>query len=401
MSQPRRAFDALGARSVNVTETAAKQPVSKRHRPAASEVRAIMDSAVDAIVTADERGVIRSFNRAAERLFGYRPQEAIGQPISLLMPEPDRSRHQQYIERYLATGDAHIIGIGREVEAQRKDGSRVPIYLAVSEFQVDGERRFAAVLHDISADLEVRELRERLAQAEGMSALVETTATLAHELNQPLAAIATYAQAAHVQATGDDAKKLLATLDKVVEQALRAGAVVKRVQGLVKGVAGDSERFEEADVNALLAGVAALARTDAQRQGVRVSFEASAPLPAVRCDPVQIQQVVLNLLRNGVDAIVAAGRAHGDVVRIHARRADGAVRICVEDSGSGVAADAGEAVFEPFHTNKPDGMGLGLAICGTIVAKHGGSLGFRNNAPAPGATFHFTLPLAARLPDDE
>ena len=384
-----------------MTETAAKQPLSKQHLPAASEVRAIMDSAVDAIVTADERGVIRSFNRAAERLFGYRAKEAIGQPISLLMPEPDRSRHQQYIERYLATGDAHIIGIGREVEAQRKDGSRVPIYLAVSEFQVDGERRFAAVLHDISADLEVRELRERLAQAEGVSALVETTATLAHELNQPLAAIATYAQAARVQATGDDAKKLLATLDKVVEQALRAGTVVKRVQGLVKGVAGDSERFEEADINALLAGVAALARTDAQRRGVRVLFEASAPLPAVRCDPVQIQQVVLNLLRNGVDAVVAAGCSHGDVVRIHARRADGAVCICVEDSGNGVAADAGEAVFEPFHTNKPDGMGLGLAICGTIVAKHGGVLGFHNNAPRPGATFHFTLPLAERLPDDE
>ena len=108
---------------------------------------------------------------------------------------------------------------------------------------------------------------------------------------------------------------------------------------------------------------------------------------------MQIQQVVLNLLRNAIDAIVAAGRSHGDIVRIYAHRTDGAVRVCVEDSGNGVAADAGEAVFEPFHTNKPDGMGLGLAICATIVAKHGGSLGFRNNAPRPGATFHFTLPL--------
>ena len=373
----------------------------KQHLPAASEVRAIMDSAVDAIVTADERGVIRSFNRAAERLFGFSKQEAIGQPISLLMPEPDRSRHQQYIERYLATGDAHVIGIGRELEAQRRDGSRVPIYLAVSEFQVDGERRFAAVLHDISADLEVRELRERLAQAEGVSALVETTATLAHELNQPLAAIATYAQAARLQATGDNAKALLATLDKVVEQSLRAGSVVKRVQGLVKGLASDSASFEDADIIALLDGVAALARTDARRQGVRLVFEPSAPLPAVRCDPVQIQQVMLNLLRNGVDAVVAAGRSHGDVVRIHARRADAAVRVCVEDSGSGVAADVGEAVFEPFHTDKPDGMGLGLAICATIVARHGGSLGFRNNAPTPGATFHFSLPLADRVPGDD
>ena len=374
--------------------------MSKQERPAASEVRAIMDSAVDAIVTADERGVIRSFNRAAERLFGFSKQEAVGQPISLLMPEPDRSRHQQYIERYLATGDAHVIGIGREVEAQRKDGSRVPIYLAVSEFQVDGERRFAGVLHDISADLEVRELRERLAQAEGVSALSETTATLAHELNQPLAAIATYAQAARLQATGDDADELLATLDKVVEQSLRAGRVVKRVQGLVKGFADDSERFEEADINALLAEVAALARTDARRQGVRVVFEPSDALPAVRCDPVQIQQVVLNLLRNATDAVAAAGCANGDVVRIYARQVDNAVRVCVEDSGSGVATDLGEAMFEPFHTNKPDGMGLGLAICATIIAKHGGSLGFHNNAPRPGATFYFNLPTTDRVSDD-
>ena len=373
--------------------------MGKQRRPAPSEVRAIMDSAVDAIVTTDERGVIRSFNRAAERLFGFSAQEAMGQPISLLMPEPDRSHHQQYIERYLATGDAHIIGIGREVEALRKDGSRVPIYLAVSEFQVDGERRFAGVLHDISADLEVRELRERLAQAEGVSTLAETTATLAHELNQPLAAIATYAQAARRQATGNDARKLLATLDKVVEQSLRAGAVVKRVQGLVKGVASDSERFEEADIDALLAGVAALARTDARRRGVRVLFEPSAALPAVRCDPVQIQQVVLNLLRNAIDAVLAAECSRGDVVRVYARRDDGAVQVCVEDSGSGVAADVGEAVFEPFQTNKPDGMGLGLAICGTIVAKHGGSLGFRNNAPRPGATFHFSLPTSAAVTD--
>ena len=359
-----------------------------------------MESAVDAIVTADERGVIRSFNPAAERLFGFTRQEAVGQPISLLMPEPDRSRHQQYIERYLATGDAHIIGIGREVEAQRKDGSRVPIHLAVSEFQVDGERRFAGVLHDISADLELRGLRETLAQAQGVSALAETTATLAHELNQPLAAIATYAQAARLQATGADAEKLLATLDKVVEQALRAGSVVKRVQRLVKGFAGGSESFQEADIHALLAGVVALARTDARRQGIRLVFEPDAPLPAVRCDPVQIQQVVLNLVRNATDAIAATGCSHGDVVRIHACATEGAVRVCVEDSGGGVAAELGHTVFEPFHTNKPDGMGLGLAICGTIIAKHGGSLSYHNNADRPGATFHFSLPVMGRTSDD-
>ena len=369
--------------------------MSKQHRPAASEVRAIMDSAVDAIVTVDERGVIRSFNRAAERLFGYGAAEALGQPISLLMPEPHRSRHDQYIERYLATGEAHIIGIGREVEAERKDGSKVPVYLAVSEFRVAGERRFAGVLHDVSAELEVRDLRGRLAQAEGISALVETTATLAHELNQPLAALATYAQAARSHASGGDTEKLAATLDRLVEQSLRAGAVVERVQHLVKGLAGSAECFRKADVNTLMASVVAMAQTDARRQGVEVVFERAANLPAVRCDTVQIQQVGLNLVRNAIDAVVDAGCSHEAGVRVYAQSTNGMVRVGVEDGGRGVAASEREAVFEPFHTNKPDGMGLGLAICRTIVANHGGILDFHNNAPGQGATFHFTLPAAA------
>ncbi len=364
----------------------------------AGAVRAIMDSAVDAIVTVDERGVMRSFNRAAERLFGYSRQEAVGQPISLLMPEPHRSRHQQYIERYLATGEARIIGIGREVEAARKDGSTVPVYLAVGEFAVAGERRFTGVLHDISADLEVRELRDRLAQAAGASALVETTATLAHELNQPLAALATYAQAARSHAAEKESAKLVATLDKIVEQSRRTAAVVERVHALVKGLAGGAEYAQRADIRALLASVAAMARTDARRQGVQIVFEQQENLPAARCDPVQIQQVALNLVRNAIDA--AAEGSQPAIVRIHAESANGLVRVCVEDSGTGVAATEREAVFEPFHTNKPHGMGLGLAICRTIVANHGGQLAFHNNTPRPGATFHFTLPAVADRPDD-
>ena len=338
----------------------------------AGEVRALMDSAVDAIVTVDERGVIRSFNHAAERLFGYDVAEALGEPISLLMSEPHRSRHHQYIERYLATGEAHVIGIGREVEAERKDGTKVPVYLAVSEFRVAGKRRFAGVLHDISAELEVRDLRGRLAQAEGISALAETTATLAHELNQPLAALATYAQAARSHASGRDTEKLAATLDKMVEQSLRAGAVVERVQHLVKGLAGNAACFQKADVNALMASVVALAQTDARRKGVQVVFERAANLPAVRCDTVQIQQVGLNLVRNAIDAVAEADCSPEAAVRVYARPVDGTVRVAVEDGGSGVAASERDAVFEPFHTNKPDGMGLGLAICRTIVANHGG-----------------------------
>ena len=355
-------------------------------------VQALMDSAVDAILTVDEKGIIRSFNRAAEQLFGYRPNETIGQPISLLMPEPHRSRHQQYIERYVGTGEPRIIGIGREVEAVRKDGSLLPAYLAVSEFEVAGERRFAGVLHDISADLEARELRERLARAESSSKLAETTATLAHELNQPLAAIATYAEAARRQMAQGDSTKLAATLDKVAAQSLRASAVVERVQRLVNGVAGEGTTTQFADINALMAEVVGLLGADARRQAVELTLETAPELPAARCDPVQIQQVGLNLVRNAIDAVGQARHRHGHAVRVRTRFSGGAVEVAVSDSGDGVSASMRDVLFAPFHSDKPGGMGMGLAICRTVVANHGGALSFHHNAPDPGATFSFTLP---------
>ena len=360
-------------------------------------VRALMESAVDAIITIDEKGVIRSFNRAAERLFGYRPDEAIGQPISLLMPAPHRERHQQYIERYLATGEPHIIGIGREVQAARKDGSLLPAYLAVSEFEAGGERRFAGVLHDISADLEARRLRGRLAEAESLSKLAATTAALAHELNQPLAAIATYAEAAHRQLRQRDSAKLGATLGKVIEQSLRASAVIERVQRLVHGAAGatgEGMATQSADINALMADVAALLRADARDQGVALVLDGAAELPTVRCDPVQIRQVGMNLVRNAIDAAREAGRRDHAAVHVGTRFVENAVEVSVADSGDGVAANVRDGLFTPFHSNKPGGMGMGLAICRTIIANHGGTLRFHDNAPAPGTTFTFTLPAA-------
>ena len=360
-------------------------------------VQALMDSAVDAIITVDEKGVIRSFNRAAERLFGYDSEEAIGQPISLLMPVPHCARHQQYIERYLATGEPHIIGIGREVQAVRKDGSLLPAYLAVSEFEAAGERLFAGVLHDISADLEARQLRARLAEAESLSKLAETTATLAHELNQPLLAIATYAEAAHRQLQQGDAAKLATTLDKVVEQSLRASVVIESVQRLVNSAAREGRQgvsTQSADINALMADVAALMYTDAHRQGIELVLETAAALPAVHCDPVQIQQVGLNLVRNAIDAVGQARQRHGHAVRVGTRCVENAVEVSVSDSGEGIAASVRDDVFTPFHSNKPGGMGMGLAICRTIIASHNGTLRFHDNTPAPGTTFRFTLPVA-------
>ena len=282
------------------------------------------------------------------------------------------------------------------MEAQRKDGSLLPAYLAVSEFEVAGERRFAGVLHDISADIEARQLRARLAQAESFSKLAETTAALAHELNQPLAAVATYAEAARRQLAQGNSVKLATTLDKVVEQSMRASAVVEQVLRLVHGATGEEPATQLADINALMAEVVALTRADARGQGVELALQTAPELPAVRCDPVQIRQVGLNLVRNAVDAVAQARRRHGHAVYVHTRFTKEAVEVSVSDCGDGISASVRDDVFAPFHSNKPGGMGMGLAICRTIIVNHRGTLRFQDNTPDPGTTFSFTLPA----PDD-
>ena len=163
------------------------------------ELRALLDAAVDAVVVIDGSGRIESFNRAAERLFGFSATEVVGRNVSMLMPEPDRSAHDGYIQRYLTTGEARIIGIGREVKGQRRDGTVFPALLSVG--RVDGAvpPRFVGFIHDLServaAEHEVTQARERLTHVDRLSTMGEMAAGLAHEINQPLAAITTYASA--------------------------------------------------------------------------------------------------------------------------------------------------------------------------------------------------------------
>ena len=365
-------------------------------RAAEATARAIMETAVDAMITIDERGVIQSVNAAAAHLLGYGRDEAVGQRVNMLMPEPYRSHHQQYIDRYLHTGKKRIIGTGRELEAVRKDGTRVPVYLAVREFVVGGERHFAGVLHDISANLEARQLRDRLARAAGLGALVETTAAIAHEINQPLTAAAAYAQAARGLLPEESPRQLADALDKVVEQALRAGAVIDRVQHLVRG-RGPDRQWRLTDIDAEMRAVVDLARVDAHRHGIRIDLRVPGDLPKVRCDPVQIQQVGFNLIHNAVDAMASHAGRRGHLIRVDIGRLDDADAICVAvvDQGPGVTEGAWDKVFAPFHSGKDGGMGLGLSICRTIVDNHGGRLDFRNNANGVGATFQFTLPVRA------
>lgn len=356
---------------------------------------AILDTAVDAIIIIDQDGIIDTFNQAAVEMFGYQTDEIIGQSVTKLMPEPHRSQHEVYIERYLATGNKKIIGIGRELEAVDKAGNKIPIHLAVSEIDIEGQRRFTGIIRDLSeqrADREaLAEHRQRLAHVDRLSSMGEMTASIAHEINQPLTAISMYAQAGIklIERGNTDLEKLQSALDKLNTQSLRAGAVIERIQRFAR--AQESQR-EIMDVNELVIDLVKLTESDAHLHDIELVLDLGEALPTRFGDPIQIQQVALNLIRNAIDAMNEIHCANGRSITIRTRLApQDLIVVSVSDLGPGVAEEQADLVFTPFHTTKKDGMGMGLSICRSIIAEHGGSIDFYNNDDA-GATFFFNLP---------
>jgi two-component system sensor kinase FixL len=388
------ALDAEGA-DIGVLGTAI-DVTDQRHVEADAE--AVLDTAVDAIVVIDSGGRITRFNQAAERMFGYAEAELLGELVNRLMPEPHRTDHDGYMRRYQDTGEKKIIGIGRELEAVNRSGRRFPVYLAVSEVNVDGRRRFTGIIRDLTerraAEEQAREQRERLAHVGRLSTMGEMTASIAHEINQPLTAIAMYAQSClTLLDRGEvDTDRLGAALAKLNQQSLRAGEVIDRIQRFVLNQ--DSHR-ESASVNGLISDLLQLAGSDARMHGIELRFEPSASLPEVFCDPIQIQQVALNLIRNAIDAMAEIDCRNGNRVTLRTRlTVEGRVEVSVSDLGPGVASDQASRLFTAFHTTKSDGMGMGLSICRTIIEGHGGTLDFRNQerSQVAGAVFFFTLP---------
>jgi two-component system sensor kinase FixL len=363
---------------------------------AISELQALLDAAVDAIIVIDDRGVITTFNAAAERLFGYLAAEVLGKPVDLLMPEPYHSEHKGYIDRYLATGEPRIIGIGREVLGRRPNGETFPIALSVGEAHTATGRRFVGIIRDLSAqkatELHTRSLEGRLAHVGRFDLMSEMTAGIAHEINQPLSAIATYAQAARRILERDQPAMttLIDACRKIDEQALRAGRVIENLRRFIKK---QDVRTETFDVNAVVRDIMNLVNADAHAEGIRVTAKYADNLAHVRGNAIQLQQVVLNLTRNAVDAM--RGTLNKDLgIRIETHRGvDDGVTITVADHGTGVSPHLGDAIFDPFVTTKRDGLGIGLAISRTIVQAFGGNLTYRDN-PAGGAVFVVDLPIA-------
>lgn len=491
------------------------------------ELQALLDATVDAVIVIDARGIIESFNRSGERLFGYTSQELIGRNVSVLMTHRDRDSHDRYMSRYLATGVPHIIGIGREVDAERKDGSTFPVFLSVGQIHGSDPPRFIGLLHDITlrreAMMAIRRERDRanmylemaqvillalstdhrvqlinrkgcetlsrremdllgrdwlqiavpedqrdllqaechamqndltgaeryfehsvqsstderrliawrcvpMRNAEGrvtgfffsgeditdsrrafeeaqatqarmtqvsrLATLGEMAAGIAHELNQPLAAISNYAHAAQrfsqslaldqIDTDGD----IRSALEQIASQALRAGEIIRRLRGLVQNRATQKE---SSNLNTLLQEILGFVQSEMRLREITLRLELDPELPDAPLDRIQIQQVLLNLLRNAIEALENVPAPTRRVtVSTHCQSASGHIRFVISDSGPGVPDTLLPQIFDPFCTSKPTGTGLGLAISRTIAEAHQGKLSYE---PAPGGGAQFVLSL--------
>ena len=493
--------------------------------------KAIVVTAAEGILTVNAKGHIESFNQAAEKMFGYRADEVIGKDVHVLIPERLRNKHVSYVDRFFTTGEASIVGTGREVTAQRKDGSVFPIHLAASEVSLNGQRCFAGIIRDVSAqkeaeqslkaterrfravfdqrlqlvailspagivleanqrsldftglghddvighafwstpwwahsaemqqrmmeaiqaaargealrfevtkprvdgelaildfsirpitdktgqvvfllceshditehkqaEAEARHHRERIAHVSRLSTLGEMAAGIAHEINQPLTAISLFAQAGKRLVEADQYEKIGEVCFKLNEHALRAAEVVERMQTMARQ--GES-RKELVDCNELIESAVKLAESEARIHDIQVEFDKGSHLPPISVDGVQVQQVALNLLRNGMESMIEFDERKGCPIKISTRlNAENKVEVSVEDCGCGVPENRADKLFLPFSTTKKSGMGMGLSISQAIVRAHGGQIDFRNNKKV-GATFWFTLPAAKRDCHDE
>lgn len=361
-----------------------------------SHLRSILDTIPDAMIVIDERGLMQSFSSAAERLFGYTGAEAIGQNVKVLMPEPDRSRHDRYLDRYQTTGERHIIGIGRIVSGRRKDGTTFPMHLSIGEMTSQGERYFTGFVRDLTehqqTQARLQELQSELVHVSRLSAMGEMASALAHELNQPLSAISNYMKGSRRLLAGSDdpnVVKIETALDRAAEQAIRAGQIIRRLRNFVSR--GESERRVES-VAKLIEEAGALGLTGAREQGVLLRFDLDPAHDLVLVDRVQVQQVLVNLFRNALEAMAKSPRR--ELVAANAPAADDMIEITISDTGHGFAEDVEKNLFQTFFTTKETGMGVGLSISRSIIEAHGGRMLARTNA-AGGATFCFTLPAAS------
>lgn len=372
-----------------------------------TELQALMDAAVDAVILVDDSGRIGEINISAQRLFGYSKQELLGTEATLLFADAQRGSNGSTAAASTTNGSFARAGGGREIEARRKDGSVFPAYLSLGQVPGADPPRFVGFVRDITPQRETeaavarerdkeRGIQERLLHVSRMATMGEMAAGIAHELNQPLAAITNYAHASDhlLGAQQPDVLEIRTAVREISAQALRAGEIIRKLRHLV----GHQEpQRSMTQINEMIEELALLTQADARHNGIRLRIELGSKLPKVNIDRIQIQQVFLNLWRNALEALASGARDSREVTFKTRARPDGDIEIYVCDNGDGIEPAVAEHVFDPFFTTKPERTGLGLAISRTIVNAHDGSIVYRPNQPS-GACFVVSLPSLRSTP---
>lgn len=358
-------------------DLSARLQLEQQLRASEARWRAVIESAVDAVIVIDARGRVETFNPAAERLFGYGPAEVLGRNVEMLMPSPYREAHDGYLAAYLASGHAKIIGIGREVTGQRKNGTTFPVHLSVGEITVDGERRFTGILHDLTARVRMEEqLREQAALVK----LGEMAAVVAHEVKNPLAGIRGAIEVLGSRQPAGSGDKALMT-----EIIARIDSLNEMMKDLLLFARPPRLRPRPMDVVPLIASAAGLLARDPALEGVEVVVEGEAP--PVWADPEMLKIVFHNLLVNGAHAMSGRGRID---VAVTAR--NGTCDISFTDAGPGIPAAVRDKIFTPFFTTKSRGTGLGLPTARRLIEAHQGRIDV-DCPPEGGTTVIVQLPI--------
>ena len=371
----------------------------------AARNQAVLDNAIEAIISITSSGVITHVNKTTEKIFGYHESELVGNNIWLLLPDAEFGGSANDISEYLEEGN-NAGGFNRELQARHRNGSSVAIELTVAEIVIAGVRSFTGIMRDIrerkineehlrKSQEEVQQARDHLAHLDRLHIASEMSTSIAHELNQPLTAISMYAQACRnlLQKAPLDNQALLPTLTRIDKQAQRAGEIIRNIRTLV---GKQNPHHQLTDLNTLIQNTIELAQVDVECRAVRFECDFCKELPMMEIVLGQIQQVILNLIRNACDAMINTSAEEKCITIISEHQPNGFITIRVRDRGVGINRDHSNKLFRAFFSTKSYGMGMGLAISQSIISNHGGEMKI-NHQYRDGAEILFTLPVMATL----